>query len=102
MTLPIGELGVGAVSGGTVVAFVMKILPILMRKINGKRRNYNNDQPGKAKVCIDRGEKIVEHDEAIKHLCGSIVRIDKQMETAHKEDREDHQNLLSKLDRMGK
>lgn len=103
MSIPIEGVGVGVISGGTAVALAIKLLPILLRKFNGRNRgNRNNPKPGTAKVCIDRGEKIVQHDEAIKHLCGSIVRIDKQMETAHKEDREDHQQLLVKLDEIGK
>lgn len=103
MSIPIEGVGVGVISGGAVVVFVMKMLPILLKRINGRNRgNRNNPKPGTAKICIDRGEKIVQHDEAIKHLCGSIVRIDKQMEIAHKEDREDHQRLLVKLDEIGK
>lgn len=104
MTLPIGELGVGAVSGGAVVAFVMKMLPILMRKINGgnryNRNDKNNVKPGTAATCIKQGLKIKEHDMAIVGLCGDVTRIEKQMELAHKEDREDHQLMFIKLDKL--
>lgn len=103
MSIPIEGVGVGVISGGTLVALAIKLLPVLLRKFNGRNRgNRNSPKPGTAKVCIDRGEKIVQHDEAIKHLCGSIVRIDKQMETAHKEDREDHRLMFTKLDALKK
>jgi len=100
MTLPIGEIGAGAISGGAVVAFVMKMLPILMRKFNSKKGNVNNGNPGKAKVCIDRGLKIKEHDIAIKHLCALTEKVDERMEVARKENREDHQRIFDKLDEL--
>jgi len=99
MTLPIGEIGASAVSGGAVVAFVMKMLPILMRKINGKKTdNRNSVKPGTAKICINRGLKIKEHNGAIVGLCGSVERIDKQVETSRKENREDFQRIFDKID----
>lgn len=103
MTLPIGEIGASAASGGAAVAFVMKILPILMRKINGKKtENKKNAKPGTAKTCIDRGLKIKEHDMAILGLCGSVERIEKQQETARIENREDHGKMFEKLDNLKK
>lgn len=103
MTLPIGELGVGAVSGGSVVAFVMKILPILMRKFNGKNKvKINNAKPGYSKECVKRLEKIFEHDGAIIGLCGSVERIDKALELAHTENRQDFQRIFDKIDGLKK
>ena len=106
MTLPIGEIGASAVSGGAVVAFVMKILPILLRKFNGgnrhNRNNRNNVKPGTAAACIKQGLKIKEHDMAILGLCGSVERIEKQTETARMENREDHGKMFEKLDVMKK
>jgi len=98
MSLPIGEVGVGAVSGGTLVALAIKLFPILLRKFNNKKGNVNNSNPGKAKVCIERELKIKELDMAIVGLCGSVERIEKQMETARIENREDHQRIFDKLD----
>lgn len=99
MTLPVEGIGVGVVSGGAVVAFVMKMLPILMRKFNGKKYNNRNDvKPGYAKTCIDRGLKIKEFDMAIVGLCGSVERIDKALELAHTENRQDFQRIFDKID----
>ena len=99
MTLPVEGIGVGVVSGGAVVVFVMKMLPILMRKFNGVKKNRNNkDNPGKAKICIDRGLKIKELDMAVIGLCGSIERIDKALELAHTENRQDFQRIFEKID----
>ena len=93
----------GVVSGGAVVVFVMKMLPILMRKFNGRNRiNKNSIKPGEAKVCRDRGEKIAEHDQAILGICGNVDRIEKQMEIARTENREDHQLMFKKLDNLRK
>ena len=99
MTLPVEGIGVGVVSGGAVVAFVMKMLPILLRKFNGKKiNNRNSIKPGHAKVCIKRGEKIVELNGAIVGLCGSVERIDKALELAHTENRQDFQRIFDKID----
>jgi len=98
-----GEIGVGAVSGGAVVAFVMKILPILLRKFNSiKTNNRNSVKPGKANVCIERGKKIVELNGAIIGLCGAVERIDKAFELAHTENRQDFQRLFDKIDNLKK
>lgn len=103
MTLPVEGIGVGAISGGAVVVFVMKMLPIIMRKINGKKiNNRNSINPGKAKICINRGLKIKEFDMAIVGLCGSIERIDKALELAHTENRQDFQRIFDKLDGLRK
>jgi len=102
MSLPMGEVGVGAISGGTLVALAIKLLPILLRKFNSKKSNVNNSNPGKAKVCIDRGLKIKELDMAIVGLCGSVERIEKQMETTRKENREDHQIIINRLNELQK
>jgi len=98
MTLPIGEIGASAISGGAVVAFAMKMLPILMRKFNNKKpNNRNNVKPGTAKECIKRGLKIKEFDMAIVGLCGSVERIDKALELAHTENRQDFQRIFDKI-----
>lgn len=103
MSLPVGELGAGAIGGGTLVALVIKLLPVLLRKINGGNKdNRNSIKPGEAKVCRDRGEKIAEHDQAILGICGNVDRIEKQMETARTENREDHGKMFEKLDAMKK
>lgn len=103
MSLPIGEVGVGAISGGTLVVFAMKLLPILLRKINGKNRaNINNAKPGSAKICRDRGEKIAQHDTTIKHLCELSDKAGEQVEVARKENRQDHKEMLAKLSELGK
>lgn len=103
MALPVGEIGASAIGGGAVVAFVMKLLPILLKKFNGRNRNNKNTvKPGEAKICRDRGEKVAQHDTAIVGLCGSITRIEGQMETARTENREDHGKMFEKLDGLKK
>jgi len=99
MSIPIEGVGVGVVSGGAVVVFVMKMLPILLRRINGKKtNNRSNAKPGTAKICRDRGEKIVEHDVVIGHLCELSEKAEEQAETARKENREDHKDMMKKVD----
>lgn len=99
MSIPV-EIGAGAISGGALVGIAIKLLPILLKRFNGKKGNISNSKPGKAKICIDRGLKIAEHDMAIKHLCELSDKVDKQMETARTENREDHQRLFDKLDEI--
>jgi len=103
MNLPIEGVGVGVVSGGAVVVFVMKMLPILLKRINGKKtNNRSNAKPGTAKICRDRGEKIVEHDVTIRHLCELSDKADKRSEEMRKENRDDHRRIFDKLDGMAK
>jgi len=103
MSLPIGEVGVGAISGGTLVALAIKLLPILLRKFNNKNRNnINSVKPGKANVCIERGKEILQHDIAIKHLCALTEKVDERMEVARKENREDHQIIINRLNELQK
>ena len=81
MPAPIGEVGIYAGSGGIIMAVAMKLLPLLFRNGNGK--------PGKAQVCIDRGEKMAAYDEILKHL-GEGMDDNK---AAHKE-------IIKKLDAL--
>lgn len=86
-----------------MVLFVMKMLPILIRKINGKKiDNKNAIKPGYSKVCIERALKIQEHDGAIIGLCGSVERIDKELELQHMENREDFNRMFDKIDEIKK
>jgi len=101
MSLPMGEIGIGAISGGTIVGLAIKLLPILLRKFNSKKTNNRNSvNPGKANICIERGKKIVEHNGAIVGLCGSVERIDKALELAHTENRQDFQRIFDKIDEL--
>lgn len=104
MTLPPGgEVGVGVVGGGAVVAFALKVIPILLRKFNGKKiENKNTVKPGFGKECIKQGKKIVEHDQAILGICSNVTKIEKQMEVARTENREDHGKMFEKLDSLRK
>jgi len=101
MAIPAGEIGVGAVSGAALVGFILKVLPVLLRRMNGRNGNANdNGKPGKARVCIESGKKLVEHDIVIKHLCELSEKADKQYEISRKENREDHQKIFDKLDEL--
>ena len=95
MPIPIGEVGVYAGSGGIIVAFAMKVIPLLFKKINGRN---NGTGPGKADICIERGEKIVEHDTVIKHLCSIIEESKKLAKEAREENNDAHKLIFRKLD----
>jgi len=87
MSIPIGEAGVYAGSGGVVVAAAMKLLPLLFKKANGKN-NSNNGKPGKAEICIKRGYKIGEHDLVIKQLCANMKEYKDDAKEARRQDME--------------
>jgi len=92
MAIPAEGLGVI----GIVAAWLAReAIPRIQR-----RRNGNSCKPGKASVCIKRGEKLVEHDTVIKHLCELSEKADKQYEISRKENREDHQKIFDKLDEL--
>ena len=101
MSIPIepATVGISAVSGGAVILFLMKIAPILLRKINGKSSG-NNGKPGHTKTCIENVKKIVEHDTTIKHLCAVNVEIKESMAETREENREAHTKLFDKLDAL--
>ena len=89
MAIPAGEIGVGAVSGAALVGFILKVLPVLLRRMNGKSNNNSNNKPGKAQVCIDRGNKLARYDEIFKNL-----------KEALDENKKDHRLMFEKLDEL--
>ena len=90
--------GLGAI--GIIAAWLVReAIPRIQRRRNGNNAN-SNSKPGKASVCIKRGEKLVEHDTIIKHLCELSEKADKQYEVSRKENREDHQLMFEKLDEL--
>ena len=95
MPIPIGEMGASAVSGAAILAFLMKVVPVLAKKMNGKN---GNGKPGQTKICIENVKKIVEHDTTIKHLCAVNVEIKENMAEAREENRGDHKQIFDKLD----
>jgi len=98
MSIPVGEVGISALSGGAIVVFLMKIIPILLRKMNGNSKGNNNGKPGKSKTCIDNGKLLYGHELLIKQLCVNMEKHETLTETARKENREDHKQLFKKLD----
>jgi hypothetical protein len=105
MPIPIEGVGVGAISGGAVVVFLMKIVPILLRKINGNsRRNNirinNGSKPGKSKTCIKNSNMLAGHEVLLKQLCVNQNKAEESAETARKENREDHKQIFDKLDEL--
>lgn len=102
MSIPIepATVGISAVSGGAVILFLMKIAPILLRKMNGNSKGNNSSKPGQTKICIDNVKKIVEHDTTIKHLCAVNVEIKESMAETREENREAHTKLFDKLDAL--
>ena len=98
MSIPIGEAGAYIGSGGILVAVAMKLLPLLFKKVNG--RNNGNNNPGKADICIKRGNKMVEHDVVIKQLCKNMEEYKKTHETARLENNAAHAGIIKKLDAL--
>jgi hypothetical protein len=100
MSIPIepATVGISALSGGAVIAFIMKIAPILLRKWNGSSKNNDNSKPGKSDICFKRGIKMGEHEVVIKQLCKNMEDYKETHETARKENREDHKQIFAKLD----
>ena len=50
-------------------AIILLLLILLMRMLrNGGSKNPGNGGPGKATICIERGEKIQKHDTELLHL----------------------------------
>ena len=50
-------------------AIILLLLILLMRMFrNEGTKNLGNGGPGKATICIDRGEKIQKHETELSHL----------------------------------
>ena len=99
MPVPI-ETGVSAVSGGAVVLFLMKVLPVMMRKLNGNSKGSGNGKPGESKTCIDNGKLLYGHELLIKQLCVNQDKSEKAAETARKENNTAHEKIFDKLDAL--
>lgn len=113
MSIPIepATVGISAVSGGAVILFLMKMAPILLRKMNGNSKGNNSSKPGEAKECIKRGKKMAEYDIVIKQLCTNMKEYKDDAKEARKEDREAaetartenndaHDKIFEKLDEL--
>lgn len=101
MPVPIGEVGVYAGSGGIIVAFAMKVIPLLFRKVNGNgKNNSNNGKPGKAAACIKHGEAVHGHEILINQLCKNLDKYEKTAETARTENNVAHEKIFKKLDEL--
>ena len=99
MPIPI-ETSVSAVSGGAIVLFLMKVIPVMMRKLNGNNKGKSNGKPGESKTCTDNGKLLYGHELLIKQLCANQDKSEKAAETARKENREDHKQIFDKLDAL--
>jgi len=85
MSIPVSAEGIGAI--GIIAAWLVReTIPRIQRKRNG---NNNNSKPGKADVCIERGEILAKHIVTLGH-------IDKALD----ENRDDHKLMFKKLDEM--
>jgi len=94
MSIPIepATVGISAVSGGAVILFIMKMAPILLRKMNGNSKGYNG-KPGHTKICIKNSNMLAGHEVLINQLCVNQEKAEKSAEIARKENREDHKIL---------
>lgn len=97
MSIPIGEVGVYGGAGGVIVAVAMKVIPLLFKKVNGRN---NGTGPGKADICIKRGEKMVEYDIVIKQLCKGIEESKELAKEAREENNDAHKLIFKKLDEL--
>jgi len=91
----IEEIIASVVTGGIGTGALIKFLPMLLKRTNGKRN-------GKSAISIkewsERGTKIADHDAKINGLSSMIVDQKKQAETNRRENREDHIRMEGKLD----
>lgn len=95
----LSPLEIGAIGGVTV--FVVKESFSLVGKIVNKRNGKDNSillRPGRGDTCIKHGEKIVEHDTALRQLCKELIGTKDQMEKMRSELKEDMRRLYSILD----
>ena len=52
-----------------IQAVILLLLILLMKMLkNGGSKNPGNGNPGKATICIERGEKIQKHDTELENL----------------------------------
>lgn len=98
--MALSPIEIGAIGG--VAVFVVKESFSLVTKIVNKRNSKNNLEPGFAEICIERGEKIREHDIVLKHLCQSITDAAEKVETMRKENRHDLERIFTVLDTINK
>jgi hypothetical protein len=78
-----------------VIIYFLKIRPARM-KLEGKDRrkpNNPNDKPGSAEVCKEHMKKLTELETRITNFDGWLEKIEKN-------NREDHQKMYDKIDRI--
>lgn len=91
------------INAGTLVMYLIQavilILIILLIKIyrNGGLKSPMNGNPGKAKTCIEHGEKITEHDTVLKHLCKDIDEEKSDRKQFRKDVRDNVRTIFSEL-----
>lgn len=78
----------GAGIGGVIIATcwgMSKVIPVVAKAVrsNGKnsKKNTLECKPGKAQICIKRGEKLVEHE----GILNQLVQADKDSKEDRKE-----------------
>jgi len=90
---------VGIAGGGVAVgAFLLKVGPIIIKKLIGN--GTDNGKPGKAETCLEHDGAIASQGQTIDGICAMQADQKEQAETNRKENREDHINIREKLDKI--
>jgi hypothetical protein len=86
----------GVIIGATIAgvfAGLVKLVPVIAKAVKPNSNSIRNStvrsldcKPGRAQICIDRGETIKEHDVTIKHLADECIEA--------KSDRKDIKRLV--------
>ena len=99
----------GGVIGGVIVATcwgISKVIPAVAKVVrsNGKYSSKNNTvksiecKPGKAEVCIERGEKLATHDQILINLVNETEESKEDRKDIKKEIKFGLQRVYDKLD----
>lgn len=93
------------ISEGVLIATVLGMLAkegIAFSLLKRREKNNGNGKNGvgKARVCIENGKQLVEHDVVIKQLCANMEKYEKTAETARVENNKAHDKIFNKLDAL--
>ena len=98
--MSLSPIEVGSI--GFVAGMAIKEAFALAKKSLDKKNGKNNLVPGYSDSCIRHGEKLTEHDTAIKQLCKEVIEVGGKVETMRKENREDLARIFTILDTINK
>ena len=92
------EIEAGQLIQYLIQTVILLLLILLMRMLrNGGSKNPGNGNPGKATVCIERGEKIQKHDTELENLIKDMDEEKQDRKQFHKDVRDNFSIVFKEL-----